>query len=243
MSLPTSCSSAPMRNQNSVRSSKPRARGERAGEVGDALAVTLRVPVLRFDRLAPAPHDVEELALEVRRLPVDVGEVATRAQLREEPVRAVQRLQRVAVASLTAVQLGLLARGLRQQQQVLSRRRDLRRFCSIDSACVRSPPSRAITPISWYASPGMCASPSCRCEGHRGVGGVARARNVAARHPHLGDVHLDLHAERDVAEVAHRARSPRDTTRSASSQRSVSVYTMPRLLSATQTSRCSPSVR
>ncbi len=45
---------------------------QRAREIGDALAMALRVVVLRFDRFTPAPHDVEEVALEPRCLPVNV---------------------------------------------------------------------------------------------------------------------------------------------------------------------------
>src|SRR5688500_4443807 len=84
------------------------ARRDRAREIRNALAVTLGVPVLRFDRLAPATHDVDELALEMRRLAVDVGEVASRAELGEELMRAVERLQRLAVAALPSVHLRLL---------------------------------------------------------------------------------------------------------------------------------------
>src|SRR4030095_4879124 len=90
-----------------------RAGGERAGQVGDALAVTLRVSVLRFDRLSPSSDDIDELALEMRRLTVDVGQVAPRAQLREELMRTVERLKRLAIASLSPMHLGLLSRGLR----------------------------------------------------------------------------------------------------------------------------------
>ena len=60
-----------------------------------------------------------------------------------------------------------------------------------------------MTPMRRYASPGTCASPDLRRELHRGVGRRARAHEVAARDPHLDDVHLDLHAQRDVAKVAH----------------------------------------
>ena len=72
-----------MRNQNSDVSSRPALRRERAGEIGDALAVTLRVAVLRFDRLAPLPDDVEEVALEPRHAAVHVGQLVARAELRE----------------------------------------------------------------------------------------------------------------------------------------------------------------
>ena len=95
--------------------------GESAGEIGDALAVTLRVVILRFDRLTPASHDVEEIALEAGRLAIDVGEVGPRVQLREQTVRAIQALQRVAIASLQAIELGELARDFRRKQQVLAR--------------------------------------------------------------------------------------------------------------------------
>ena len=94
---------------------------ECAREVGNSLAVTLGVAVLCFDRLAPSPDDVDELALEVRRLSIHVREIAASAKLREELVRAVERLQRLAITPLPAMHFGLLTRCLGQQQQVLSR--------------------------------------------------------------------------------------------------------------------------
>jgi hypothetical protein len=49
---------------------------EGAGEVCDTLAVTLSVAVGRFDRLAPATHDLEEEILELEDLPIGGGEIA-----------------------------------------------------------------------------------------------------------------------------------------------------------------------
>ena len=112
MSLPTSCSSAPMRNQKSDGLIESRLRRQRAAEVRDALAMPLRVHVLRLDRLAPPAHDVEEVPLEARHAAPHVVELVARAQLREAGVRPVERLQRLAVAPETAIELGQLAVGV-----------------------------------------------------------------------------------------------------------------------------------
>src|SRR5689334_9592251 len=80
-----------------------RARSERARDVGDALAVTLRVLVLRFNRFAPALDDLEEVALEATGHAVEVGDIALRTKLGEHAMRAIELLERFAVASLTAI--------------------------------------------------------------------------------------------------------------------------------------------
>ena len=50
-------------------------RGERAGEIRHTLAMTLRVKILRFNRLAPLTNHVQEVALEARHAATDVGEL------------------------------------------------------------------------------------------------------------------------------------------------------------------------
>jgi hypothetical protein len=180
-----------------------RASGERAGEIRDALAVTLGVSVLRFDRFTPPPDDIDELALEVRRLAVDVGEVAPRAQLGEELMRAVERLERFAIASLSPMHLGLLTRRLRHEQHVLPRSRELggtlqHRFRSRQVAALALD----------YAKQAICIAGDLRIahlrrELHGGVCGVASAGEVATCDPHLDDIDLDLHPQRDVPKVAH----------------------------------------
>ena len=79
--------------------------------------------VLGFDRLTPAPHHVEEVALETRHPASHVGELVARTQLREAGMRPVERLQRLAVATQSAEQFRELAVGLALERQVVCRRR------------------------------------------------------------------------------------------------------------------------
>ena len=103
-----------------------RAPGERAREVGHPHAVPLRVRVLRFDRFAPLPHDRKEAHLEPVLPAIEVGEVASRPQLHEQLVRAVERLHRLAIAPQARQQLRMLARQLGLQQDVLAHRGERR---------------------------------------------------------------------------------------------------------------------
>ena len=103
------------------------ANGQRAGKVGDALAVTLRVAVLRLDRAGPLPRDFEKLSLEARRTAVQIQHLACGRELRQDAMAAVEMDERVAQASLFADSLGVLARRFRREQQVASLDRDLLR--------------------------------------------------------------------------------------------------------------------
>src|SRR5205814_583093 len=94
------------------------ARRQRAGHLGDALAVPLGVAVLRLDRRAPVTNDLEEVALETGRAMVEVRDVAARAQLREDPVPAIEVYERIAVPPLAPAQLGVLAGGFGREQQL-----------------------------------------------------------------------------------------------------------------------------
>lgn len=101
--------------------------GNGARVVGNALAVAERVRVLGFDRPRPSADDRLEAVLEPAHPPADVGQVALRAEAAEEPVRDVERLQRLALASQRAVELRLIARNLGGEQQVLTARRIVER--------------------------------------------------------------------------------------------------------------------
>ena len=68
---------------------------------------------------------------------------------------------------------------------------------SIDSALAFDHPQQAIRIA------GDLSVAHLRRELHCGVGGCARAIEVAARDPHLHDVHFDLHTQADVSKVAH----------------------------------------
>src|SRR5260221_12831069 len=93
--------------------------------------MTLRVVILRFDRLAPLPDDVEEIALELRHARVDVRELASRAKLREDAMRRVETVQGVAIAPLPAVQIGFRLGGLRKQEQIVAPLRDVLRLAEM----------------------------------------------------------------------------------------------------------------
>src|ERR1044071_5993013 len=85
---------------------------ERARQVGDPLAMALRVAVLRLDRSAPVANDLEEEPLETRHTIVDVRKRAAGAHLRQHPVAAVEMCQCVTVSALAPRKLGSLARCL-----------------------------------------------------------------------------------------------------------------------------------
>ncbi len=142
----------------------------RAGEVGDPQAVPLRIRILRFDRLTPAPYHVEEAALESTRPSVQVDEVTAGAQLFEQLVRAIDRLHRLAVAPLSREQFGEFARHLGLQQDVLPHRRERRTKSNSTSASSIWPRSRAMIPrclrssASARASPIACASGRARAQ-------------------------------------------------------------------------------
>ena len=63
---------------------------EGACEIGDAFAMSLRVRVFLFDRLAPFMHDVEHIALETPDQCGHRGHRLIRPQLREQLMRTVQ---------------------------------------------------------------------------------------------------------------------------------------------------------
>src|ERR1700726_1561885 len=80
--------------------------------------MTLSVDVLRLDRFAPFADDVQEVALEPRHPAADVGELVPRAKEGEADVRPVERLQRLAIAAQTSIQLGELAAGVALEREV-----------------------------------------------------------------------------------------------------------------------------
>ena len=98
----------------------PGAARECARQVRDAFAMSLRVRVLLFDRLAPFVHDIEHVAFEASDQCGHGGHRLVGAQLREQLVRAVQRLQQLARAALSAIQLRAFAGDLRTQQQIFA---------------------------------------------------------------------------------------------------------------------------
>ena len=115
--------------------------GERPREVGDALAMTLRMLILGLDRLAPLPHHVQEVAFEPRHSATHVGELVAGTQLDEAGVRAVECLQRFAIATQPSEQLGQLAIRVAFQRQVFGRCCDLAslnemRFCGNKVVCL-----------------------------------------------------------------------------------------------------------
>ena len=102
------CSNAKPEERHGVAIADARPDGAR--QVGDAHAMALRVDVLRFDRLAPFPCDVEEVGFEEGGAAIDVGQLAAGAELQEEAMGLVQALQRVLVASVPAIQVSKFLR-------------------------------------------------------------------------------------------------------------------------------------
>src|SRR3954469_13748342 len=82
--------------------------------------MTLRVLVLRFDRLAPALDHLEEVALEASGHAVQVRDVALCAQLGEHAVSAVELLECLAVAALSAIELAALAGDFSEKKRLLA---------------------------------------------------------------------------------------------------------------------------
>ena len=97
---------------------QPHLGGERAREIRHPLAVAVGVYVLGLDRIAPLANDVQEVAFEPRHPATDVGQLMARAKRREAAVRAIERLERLAVAAKPLVQLGELAVGVALEGEV-----------------------------------------------------------------------------------------------------------------------------
>ena len=180
---------------------QPRFRGEGAGEIGNAFAMTLRVMVLRFDRLAPPPHDVEKVALEPCHLAVDVGQIGTRVKLRKEPVRAIQTLESVAVAALQPIQLRHFTGNLRREEEILAfvgpihrdaegllGASEVSRFPEDDSKTLLNLPERlgVLRLLGDREGPVACGAGICV---------------VFSCEPQRGEVYLEQHAHTDIADL------------------------------------------
>jgi hypothetical protein len=98
----------------------PHVRRDRAGEVGDALAVTMRVQILRFDRLAPSAHDVDELRLETTCAAGDIRDAGRTLELGERPIRPIQCDDRLAMTILPVIELGTFGGNLRPKDRVIA---------------------------------------------------------------------------------------------------------------------------
>ena len=80
----------------------------------------LRVRVFFLDRLAPLVNDLEHIALEAPNQRGHRVQCMVRAQLREQLMGTVQRLQQLARAALSAIQFRALAGDLGPEQEVLA---------------------------------------------------------------------------------------------------------------------------
>src|SRR5436190_23660326 len=92
------------------------AKRERACDVRDAFAMALRIAVLRFDRSAPMPNNLEKQALETPGAMIDVRDNACGAQLRKDAMTAVEMRQRVAMPTLQSRKLGAFSRSFSEKQ-------------------------------------------------------------------------------------------------------------------------------
>ena len=163
--------------------------------------MTLRVVILRFDRLTPSPDDVEEVTLEASGLAIDVGEVGPCVELRKESVRAIQTLEGVAIASLQAIQLGELARNFRREEQVLTRVGEIdrvpERFLG-GAEVARLAEDDAVTLLDLADRLGVLCLFG---DNQRAIACLTSLREFLPRDPEDGEVDLEDDAHADVADL------------------------------------------
>ena len=99
--------------------------GESARQIGDTLTMALGIAILRFNGCAPVPDRFEKMPLETRVATINVSEIAFGAQLRKDPMPPIQVHQCVAMTTLLAAQLRMLACRFSGQQEVATVHGDL----------------------------------------------------------------------------------------------------------------------